>query len=56
VERILELAQDRARLLGSFDRLRDRSIGPQTPQLIAPESLATRRLVSKAPDAPRISR
>jgi hypothetical protein len=32
----------------TVDQLRDRRIGPQTPQFIAPESLATLRLVRAA--------
>jgi uncharacterized caspase-like protein len=38
----------------TVDRLRDRRIGPQTPQLIAPESLATLRLVAKNRRAPNV--
>jgi hypothetical protein len=37
----------------TVDQLRDRRIGPQTPQLIAPESLASFRLMSATPGGMR---
>ncbi|MEO8062905.1 MAG: caspase family protein [Pseudomonadota bacterium] len=37
-----------ARAASTVDRLRDRRIGPQTPQLIAPESLANLQLIKSA--------
>jgi hypothetical protein len=38
----------------TVDALRDRRIGPQTPQFIAPASLAGMRLMSKPPEGSRI--
>ncbi|HEY6124200.1 MAG TPA: caspase family protein, partial [Steroidobacteraceae bacterium] len=38
----------------TVDTLRDRRIGPQTPQFMAPASLAGMQLMSKPPGGPRI--